>query len=112
MKLTALALSPVPFMFQWNIERMTMVLTALAPSPPNFQVTVPQIPVYVSSALQEEDLRVTGRNATFHQNRCTRYGLIQLCGSKGGYGFSSLSIVRSSVMTLFRARMTRTNREA
>ena len=101
-------------MFQWTIERMTMVLTALAPSPPNFQVTVPQIPVYVSSALQEEDLRVTGRNATFHQNRCTRYGFIQLCGylSKGGYGFSSLIIVRGGVMTLFRARMTRTNREA
>ena len=32
--------------------------------------------------------------------------------SKGGYGFSSLIIIRSSVMTLFRARMTRTNREA
>ena len=32
--------------------------------------------------------------------------------SKGGYGFSNLIIVRSSVMTLFRARMTRTNREA
>ena len=66
-----------------------MVLTALAPSPPNFQVTVPQIPVYVSSAWQEEDLRVTGRNPMLHQKKCTRYGFIQLCGSlsKGGVRF-------------------------
>ena len=45
-ELTALALSPVPFMFQWNIERMT-----------NFQVTVPPVPLCVSSALHEEDLQ-------------------------------------------------------
>ena len=38
MELTALALSPVPFMFQWNIERMTMVLTAFQEDrcPPNY----------------------------------------------------------------------------
>ena len=84
MKLTGLALSPVKFMFQWNTERMTMVLTALAPSLPIFQVVVPQVPVYVSSALQEEDLRATGWNPMVHQNRCTRYGLIQLCGSLQG----------------------------
>ena len=71
----------MPLMFQWHIERMTMVLTALAPSPPNFQVTFPQVPVCVSSALQEEDLRATGRNPMLHQKRCTRYGLVQLCGS-------------------------------
>ena len=48
---------------------------------PNFQVIVPQVPVHVSIALQEEDLRATGWNPMPHQNRCTRYGLIQLCGS-------------------------------
>ena len=86
---------------------------ALAPSLPNFQVIVPHVPFYVSIALQEEDLRATGWNPMLHQKKCTRYGLIQLCGSlQGRYGFSSLFMVRSGVMTLFRARMTRTNREA
>ena len=45
---------------------------ALAPSLPNFQVTVPPVPVYVSIALQEEDLRATGWNPMPHQKKCTQ----------------------------------------
>ena len=122
MVLTALAISspnfqviapPVPFMFQWNTERMTMVMTALVPSPPNFQVTVPPVPVNVSSALQEEDLQATGRNPMPPPEKVYSVWINSAVWiSKGGYGFSVLSIVRSSVMTHFRARMTRTNREA
>ena len=113
MKLTGLALSPVKFMFQWNTERMTMVLTALAPPPPNFQVTVPQIPVYVSSALQEEDPASYRTESDAPPEQVYSVWVNSAVWiSKGGYGFSSLSIVRSSVMTLFRTRMTRTNREA
>ena len=45
---------------------------ALAPSLPNFQVIVPHVPVCVSIALQEEDLRATGWNPMLHQKKCTQ----------------------------------------